>query len=74
MFMKLMKQKKKLLCEYITPTSFLYIYILLLLPFFLVQCSPSCFVIPVTAEYMHTLYLGKPDERRVHGTDLAVHT
>ena len=33
MFMKLMKQKKIkiqiLLCEYITPTSFLYIYILL---------------------------------------------
>jgi hypothetical protein len=31
MFMKLMKQKKKyfFLCEYITPTSFLYIYILL---------------------------------------------
>ena len=31
MLMKLMKQKKKyfFLCEYITPTSFLYIYILL---------------------------------------------
>jgi len=27
--MKLMKQTKKLLCEYSTPTSFLYIYILL---------------------------------------------
>jgi hypothetical protein len=33
MFMKLMKQKKEkiffLLCEHITPTSFLYIYILI---------------------------------------------
>jgi len=43
-------------------------------PFFWFSALLSCFVIPVTARYMHTLYLGKPDERGVYGTDLAVHT